>query len=253
MPGYYVHLAVSNPKSKKNRSFVCGIEAPDLLKNYFKLYGLNGARKKYDSIKTIEMPDFSCFESRIQQKESNLSREGMHYGCSSNPDVIYFWNSLTNEERKNPFYVGYLWHLLTDLIMYKYLNIEKKFSDFAKQHQKDENLCELQKIEINKLHSDWDKTNAKIRSTYPDVILTPEIIELNVVKFINDNQLAYVHWNIIKSLTDYMRTINPLTQNINGIIDEIISFLPEQNDYSIDALNMKLSLSKFKNKKEEYN
>lgn len=102
------------------------------------------------------------------------------------------------------------------------------------------------KIEYKKLHSDWDKTNSKIRSTYPDVILTPEVLDLDVVKFIDDDQLAYVDWNIIKSITDYMRTINPLDQDINRIIDEIMSFLPEHNDYSIGTLNKKLTLSKFK-------
>ena len=75
------------------------------------------------------MPDFLYFESRIQQEESNSSRDGMHYGWSSNPDVIYFWN-ITNEENRNPFYIGYLWYLLTDLIMYKYLDIKKNLVIF---------------------------------------------------------------------------------------------------------------------------
>lgn len=246
MPGYYVHLAASNQKTRQNRSFVCGVETPDLLKKYLKLYGLDGSREKYNSIKTVEMPDFSYFELRVQQHENNLSSNGMHYGWSSNPNVKCYWDSLTKSEKQNPFYIGYLWHLLTDLFMYKYLNIESKLSGFAEQHKDDKNISELIKIEYKKLHGDWDKTNAKIRSTYPDVILTPEVLELDVVKFINDDQLAYVDWNIIKSITDYMRTINPLDQDINRIIDEIISFLPEQNDYSIGTLNKKLTLSKFK-------
>lgn len=246
MPGYYVHLAASNQKTRQNRSFVCGVETPDLLKKYLKLYGLDGAREKYNSIKTVEMPDFSYFESRVQQQENNLSSNGMHYGWSSNPNVMCYWDSLTKSEKQNPFYIGYLWHLLTDLFMYKYLNIESKLSGFAEQHKDDKNISELMKTEYKKLNSDWDKINSKIRSTYPDVILTPEVLDLDVVKFIIDEQLAYVDWNIIKSITDYMRTINPLDQDINRITDEIMSFLPEHNDYSIGTLNKKLTLSKFK-------
>ena len=37
MPGYYVHLAVSNKEVRKDRSFVLGVEIPDLLKKYVKL------------------------------------------------------------------------------------------------------------------------------------------------------------------------------------------------------------------------
>lgn len=101
-------------------------------------------------------------------------------------------------------------------------------------------------VEYEKLHSDWDKTNAKIKSIYPDVILTSEVLELDVVKFINDGELAYVDWNVIKIITDYMRSINPLDRDINRIIDEIINFMPEQVDYSIDTLNKKLTLRKIK-------
>ena len=76
--------------------------------------------------------------------------------------------------------------------------------------------------------------------------MTPEVLELDLVKFINDDELTYVDWNIIKTITDYMRTINPLNQEIDKIIDEIMTFMKEQNDYSVDTLNKKLVLSKFK-------
>lgn len=131
MPGYYVHLAASNKKARKNRSFVIGVETPDLLKKYLVLFGLDGAREKYNSIKTIKMPDFSYFETRVQQTENNINTDGMHYGWSSNPDIMCYWDSLTKNERNNPFYIGYLWHLLTDLFMYKYLDIENKFNRFV--------------------------------------------------------------------------------------------------------------------------
>ena len=169
MPGYYVHLAASNPLTRKNRSFVCGIEIPDLLKTYYSSYGLSMTREKYNHIKTNDMPDFSYFELRVSEQENTYNNAGMHFGWSSNPNIMYYWNSLTKREKQNPFFIGYLWHLLTDLLVYKYLNLENKLDRFAKQHKDDKNLKDLLEIEYQKLHSDWDKTNAKIKVTNPDV------------------------------------------------------------------------------------
>ena len=36
MPGYYIHLATITGKSAQNRSFVCGVETPDILKKPMK-------------------------------------------------------------------------------------------------------------------------------------------------------------------------------------------------------------------------
>ena len=73
MPGYYVHLATINKKTQKNKNFIKGVEAPDLLKYYYKNYGLEEARKKYNTIKIDGMPSFSYFEDRIQQVENSKS------------------------------------------------------------------------------------------------------------------------------------------------------------------------------------
>ena len=116
MPGYYVHLASCNKEARKNRSFVCGVEVPDLLKKYYQLYGLEGTKEKYNLIKTPEMPDFKVLSPRVQQQETNLGQDGMHYGWSSNPDYKCFLNNLSDSDKNNPFYRGYLWHLLTDLL-----------------------------------------------------------------------------------------------------------------------------------------
>ena len=247
MPGYYVHLATINSKTSLNRNFILGVEVPDLLKKYYELYGIDGVMEKYNSLKTSEMPDFKRFEIRVQQPETDLNNDGMHYGLSCNPNIEYFLKTLSVKERQNPFFKGYLWHLLTDLLFYKYLDIEKKFSDFIKQHKKDRNLSKLLKLELEKLHADWDKTNAKIHSLYPNVFLTPELTELNIIKFIDDNHFNYVSLPIIKSIIDYMRSINPLDLDINKIIDEIVILLPEQNNYSVYELNKKISLRKNRN------
>lgn len=225
MPGYYVHLAASNKTLRKNRSFVCGVEIPDLLKYYVKTYTLAEAKKKYDKIKTEDMPDFSFFEERVQQKEISNSNCGMHYGLSSNPDIFSFWNGLTNKQKQNPFFIGYLWHLLTDLLMYRHLNIDSIFNDLKKLHSNDDNLSELINIERDKIHSDWDKINVKLRKNYSDVVIPEEIQELGIIKYI-DGKTYYVDWNIIQELIDFMQKFDPINQDIDIIIEEVMNFLP---------------------------
>ena len=224
MPGYYVHLASCNKNAIENRSFVLGVEAPDLLKKHLKLYGdVKEARKKYDLLKTADMPDYSELENRIMQKESVCSTDGLHYGVSSCPYVYACWNSLTIAQKSSPFYRGYIWHLLTDRIMYGRLNIDAKFKDFCEVHKNDPNIDELKKAEIKKLHYDWDKTNAKIRDTYPSVILTDEVKELNVVGFIEDDNLSYVNLGIVLETIEFLRTFDPLNANMDLCIEEVLN------------------------------
>lgn len=233
MPGYYIHLAASNKLARKNRSFICGVEMPDLLKHYSKLYKLDDIRQKYDDIKTKDMPDFSFFEARVQQKEKNNSSDGMHFGWSSNPDISFFWNSLTDSQKQNPFFIGYLWHLLTDLLIYTYLDIDTKFVNFNLEHANDKNLNDLINLEMKKLHDDWDKTNDKICKMYPDVVIPQEILELKIIKYIADDKTFYVDWNVIKPLIDFMQVFDPLNQDINKIIEDIMNFLPAPEDSNI--------------------
>ena len=78
-------------------------------------------------------------------------------------------------------------------------------------------------IEFEKegLHSDWDKTNFLIQERY-GVELTPEVVELNVVGFINDSTLCYVDWKIVKNVIDNLRRINPLWVDMMDLIDMTI-------------------------------
>ena len=229
MPGYYVHLAACDKKARDDRSFVLGVEIPDLLKTYYKLYGINGTREKYNKLKTPIMPDFSRLSERVQQEETDNGCNGMHFGWSSNPDYMCFLSTLKEEEKQNPFFRGYLWHLLTDLLIYSFLNIEKRFNDFAKNHQNDDNLQELLNNEYKKLHNDWDKINTIIRYTYPDVMLTPEVIELNIIQYIQNENTTYVDLNIIIYLLNYLRMFNPINQPIDYLIEQIKELLTKKN------------------------
>ena len=210
MPGYYVHFASCNPRCLNNRSFVIGVEAPDLLKKYYKLYGLEGTKKKYNELKEIDMPNFDVFKERIKQKESKLLNDGMHYGVSSRPNILYFWNSLSKEDKKNPFYLGYFWHLITDLYMYRNLDVKNRL------------LKKGINFELNILHRDWDKTNSKIKDTYKEVKLPREILDLNVVSFIENEDTTYINWNELKKLIDDLRKYNPLDDNVDDIVKILI-------------------------------
>lgn len=208
MPGYYVHLASTNQVARRNSSFLKGVEMPDLLKTYLKRYGLVKARKRYNDLKTPDMPDFSFFERRVQEKD-NDEENGMHYGSSAKPNFHLFWDSLTEEEKNSPFYRGYLWHLLTDYYAYQTLDL---FSD----------------IDINLLHDDWDRINVYIKSFYPDVELPLEVKNLGLVRFNDDNMFNYVDPTHISEIIDYLKTFDMLNDNPDIIMDEIMNKVQEK-------------------------
>lgn len=203
MPGYYVHLAASNSNARRNISFIKGVLMPDLLKTYYKLYGLDKTREKYNEIKTFDMPNFDFFERRVQEKDSIDFENGMHYGPSANPNVYSFWGSLTEEERKNPFYRGYLWHLLTDLYTKQVLGI---YSD----------------IDSNLLHQDWDQLNIYIKDFYPSVKIPEEIIELGKIIYKDNNIFNYVDPYNIKEIIDYLSSFDVINGDIDSIMKEIV-------------------------------
>lgn len=224
MPGYYVHFATCGGNALKNRSFVLGVEAPDILKKHVKVCGgIEGARAKYEALRTADMPDYQELEVRIQQEEKYGSTDGLHYGMSSSPDIGIFWNSLNEQQKNNPFYRGYVWHLLTDAIVYGRMNIDAKYKKAIKSNQEIQDIDELERRELNKLHDDWDKTNARVRDNYPEVYLTEEVEELGVVKFIDDGELVYIDWPLLKDTIDYLRTFDPLNGDIDAIIETVMN------------------------------
>ncbi|MCM1053094.1 MAG: hypothetical protein NC483_03890 [Ruminococcus sp.] len=222
MPGYYVHLATVKAKTRKNIDFIRGLEMPDLLKYYYKKDGIEKTREKYQKLKTKSMPSFSKLEERVLQLESSVNNNGLHYGLSSNPDIKAFWNNLSEKEKNNPFYRGYLWHLLTDLLFYSFIDIAKRIDVITKKN----NILEseiLKVQEILKLHEDWDKINYKIKILYPDIVLPKEINELKIVNFIYNGKTFYVKFDIIKLLIDFMLEYDPLSSEIEDIMDNIIA------------------------------
>lgn len=239
MPGYYVHLASANEKALHNRDFVWGLEAPDMLKAFYKRFGLEGTKEKYDLVKTDLMPSFNALAERVTQKESQRNSNGLHYGVSSNPNIMKFWNSLSKEEKETPFYRGYLWHLLTDLLIYTYLDIDKKLQEKLKNHVNENNFDEYRLQEVNTLHADWDKINYKLKTLYPHVSLTEEIKSLNVVKFLEDDKTVYIEFELIKTLIDFLRFFNPLNEDIDAYIKNIIGL--SKNKENLNEIKMTLN------------
>lgn len=220
MQGYYLHLAACKGNTLKNRSFVLGVEAPDLLKKHFKIYGnVVEARKKYETLKTADMPDYGELETRIQQKETVNSTTGLHYGVSSNPDIYACWNSLSETQKNNPFWRGYIWHLLTDKFIYSKLDIDAKFQKILDNNKNATNM----KTEVKKLHTDWNKTNAKVRDTYPEICLPEEVKELSVVQFIEEGNLFYIGWTVLKEAIEFLRNFNPLGTDMDYIIKTVLN------------------------------
>ena len=224
MPGYLLHYAVVKPELLNNRSFMLGVETPDILKKHIKLYGVDEARKKYNCLKTPEMPDYDRLEKRALQPESPNSTEGLHYGVSSNPNIQECWNELTDEEKNNPFFRGYVWHILTDYIMYKRLDIDKKFAESFTAFKDKPNFEEIRKKAVDDLHQDWDKINFRVKATYPEIVLPREIIDLNVIKYIDDDNLVYISWPVLESVINLLRTFDPLHSKISKM-EDIIKYI----------------------------
>ena len=207
MPGYLIHLAACPKSESNNREYIWGIEAPDILKKWYKLWGIDGCREKYNSIKTSGMPDFSRLEGRIHEKEQVGTSSGLHFGVSSSPDLLAFWNWLDHKEIAMPFWHGYSFHLLTDAIVYSRLKIEEQFQRnlaIAKKNNPQIDSKAFMAAETSQLHADWDRINAIIRDRY-GVSPTPEVEELGVVKYCSEGQLKYVEPEIIIATIDFLR------------------------------------------------
>lgn len=221
MPGYLVHLASCYPPALDNPPFRIGVEAPDLLGKYYRLYGLEGAKEKWESLPISNLPPFERFALRIEQFPKEGTTDGLHFGTSSNPDILAFWQSLSVSEQTSSFWRGYLWHLFTDKLFYQRLNVEPLISasiSTAKDYQK------AKKQEVELLHKDWDRTNAKILTLYPQIQIPPEIQELDIIRFDDEKDLKYVNASILFKTIAYLRSFDPLT---GGIMDTIFQLLQE--------------------------
>ena len=106
--------------------------------------------------------------------------------------------------------------------MYGRLNIDAKFMKILQENEGNPNLEEVKMRERKKLHADWDKTNALVRDTYPEITLPEEVKELGVVQFIEEVDLVYVDWHILKDTIEYLRTFDPLYGNMNSIIKDVL-------------------------------
>lgn len=129
---------------------------------------------------------------------------------------------LTEEEKQQPFWKGYLWHLSTDAIIYHQLDIESKFEKSLRPYQNDDNFDERHQEAVSTLHEDWDKTNLLVLVNYPEIKLPKEIDELKVVQ-LKTGEPEYVDWKVLASSINLLRKFDPLNKDIRVLLDSLIS------------------------------
>ena len=231
MHSYFPYWASACPEAKQVRAFVIGLEIPDLLKDYRKKYknGLAEANAEYSILQeeTDGLPDFSkYFSERLMQKERLGSSFGMHFGKKLCPNVKAFWNWVPDSQKANPFWRGYLWHLISDRVINPRLNINKKIktlSETKKISQKE--LGTFMQEEVTPiLEKDLHKVNILLSDAYSDVQMTPEVEELGItLHAYPDMELSFIDWNVFIQSVGWLRSYDPLAPNIDDTIEEILS------------------------------
>lgn len=231
MHSYFQYWASACPEAKQVRAFVIGLEIPDLLKDYRKKYknGLAEANAEYSILQeeTDGLPDFSkYFSERLMQKERLGSSFGMHFGKKLCPNVKAFWNWVPDSQKANPFWRGYLWHLISDRVINPRLNINQKIktlSETKKISQKE--LGTFMQEEVTPiLEKDLHKVNILLSDAYSDVQMTPEVEELGItLHAYPDMELSFIDWNVFIQSVGWLRSYDPLAPNIDDTIEEILS------------------------------
>ena len=202
MPGYLVHLACCNPTVLQHSTpFRIGVEAPDLLNLYYYRFEINGAEEHWEKIWIPGVPHFERLKPLLSQKG------GTHFGKSSNPDIICFWNFLSNSDKDADFWRGYLWHLLSDAVFYKRLNFHTLISVKVNPYSSERDASIRR--EKHELHKDWDRTNQLITQLY-NVHIPPELEALNVIRF-DSSEPKYVSRFVLLATIEELRHINPLS------------------------------------------
>lgn len=228
MPGYALHQAAGNIQAEmykeenKIYEFLLGIEAPDIFKAWVKSLGIDGARHKYNDLKTPGMPEFSRFEGRAQEKETVSSDAGMHYGVSSAPNLLKFWDDLSPEEKASPFFRGYLCHLTADKVIYQVIGINEKFQEYFEKNKTgdEERNKALMKGAKDELHHDWDIINERVKENY-GFTFTPEVKELGVVKF-EEGELKWIAYEDIERAIESLRRLDFLNGDPDLLLEEIL-------------------------------
>ena len=208
MPGYAIYLATLTEKERENLDFVKGVLTPNILKKWYKIFNgdLSQVEEKYAKwAKNGNLPPFSAFEKRIAQKESLNVSEGMHYGMSSSPDLNAFFKDPV-VDLSNPFWKGYLKHLITDLVLYRALDIEKILNNLWITFEKCPNAMDLYHAEVSKLYNDWDILNKLYINQY-SILLPKEVLELSVVNF-KTGKLVYVDKTIVDNVIYMLNQIH---------------------------------------------
>lgn len=226
MHSYAVYLAACSPAVLDNRSFVTGCLLPNLLKAKYKSDGFEAARDFYLSCQTEDMPNFEeAFASRVRQKERFSHTSGMHFGRETFPHVNVFWGELDPSEKNNPFWKGYLWHLITDAIVNFRLGIEEKLKKcLDNQFVLTSSSYEVLQLQTRLLSEDWNKVDCKLRLLFPYIEEVPVAKDLNLFQTSSiERELMFLDWDVMENTLTYLRSFNPFAGHVGGMIEEIMT------------------------------
>ena len=213
MPGYKVHDATGDPEKMGNLSYRKGLNAPDYFKGGY-------IRTHKDYINYFEGCEFNEIISYDEFSEISKNPHLMDNPHETrNPSIIRFVN-LPYVDLQNPFWQGYLVHLVGDKMFYgseKYMNFTKFEADIANIQKKEE--------AFRLLHNDWDVTNAIVEEEF-HIPLLPEIEDLGIVGYMRGDT-AYINAN---SIIDFIREVRKITKNmdINAIEQYFAGFISKE-------------------------
>ena len=235
MPGAKVHDATGTKEKMGNILYRIGLNAPDDLKGLPKYYGndiqqlINQyiSQYKLSNEEIIELPTVEQLETlknithlapptfskkngeriMVQHTDRAELKEIIRGRCSKFGDLSFI-------DLNNPFWQGYVTHLVGDRIIYgssNCVNMKKFFEDSKNPNIGPENARE-------RLHRDWDCVNQIIEDKFGIKIL-PHIEAKGVVKYIEDIP-TYVNVDELLKAIEIIRDITS-EMEINTIIKKV--------------------------------
>ncbi len=171
MPGYFAHIACASVALRSSRLAFKGLIAPDVWKlappteeAYHAFF-----RDCRECPEGHEVPAYEDILLLCSERHSG-THFGEKAGVTNHTNLALFGELFTSGrlDATNPFYIGYLHHLRTDIDFYA--------DSTACDHETfNRDKAQDKKWAMDTLHADWDKTNRFICEWYPEV---PDTVSL---------------------------------------------------------------------------
>ncbi len=165
MPGYFAHIACASVALRSSRLALKGLIAPDAWKlaapteeAYLAFF-----RDCPEGNESFKVPAYEDILLLCSERHSG-THFGEKVGATNHTNLALFEELFTSGrlDASNPFYIGYLHHLRTDIDFYA--------DSTACDHEAfNRDKAQNEKWAMEILHADWDKTNQFICDWYPEV------------------------------------------------------------------------------------